>query len=287
MNILPGIFKFVFRFKFLQKYYFGFYKRLFKPFQLFKGKSAVCKYDKNLKMKVDIDEWIQQHVYFFGMYDISGINFIKSILKKDDIFIDIGANVGCFSLIASELVGENGSVHAFEPVKYVADRLEYNLSLNNIENVSIVRKAVFDKVTTLDLFVSSQENLGMSSILRHDTESGESEKVSAIDLDSYISDEKINKVKLIKIDIEGAEIFALEGMKESLKKFKPHLLIEVSNQVLKHETDRNKIFDLMKDLEYKRYGIDEEGSLVDINANEDSFTNFVFTQIKHNPSSGM
>jgi len=226
-------FKFLFKIKFIRYYYFAIYKRLFKPTNLFKGVSIVCKYNRTLKIKADLDDWIQQNIFFTGIYDSISVGFIKRTLEAEDIFIDIGANIGCFTLIGSVIVGRKGRVIAFEPVDIVSEKLEKNISLNKLENITIERKAVYEKNTTLQLHIANQENLGMSSLLRHDSESGRIMTVEAITLDSYLKSKNIETIKLIKLDIEGAELSALRGMVNTIARFKPVFMVEISPNVLK------------------------------------------------------
>ncbi|MCK5137786.1 MAG: FkbM family methyltransferase [Bacteroidales bacterium] len=277
MYIVAWIIKVLFHFKFIQKHYFGFYRRIFKPLNLFKGVSATCRYNGTFKMKVDLDDWIQQNVFFIGVYDPIHIRFLKKYLKEGDIFIDIGANVGCFTLVGSAAVGENGHVFAFEPIKIVADRLDHNILINRLENVTVVRKAVFNEDTNLEFYFAKQENLGMSSIHRHDTESGMTQEIPAITLDHYLMDKEVTGIKLIKIDIEGAEIYALEGMKNTISIYKPAFIVEVSAQVLGSESDRDKVFDFFDAMEYQNFVLDQNIDLIHPLENQlADCTNFVF-----------
>ncbi len=65
MYIVAWILKVLFRIEYLRKYYFAFYKKIFKPYNLFKGVSSTCRYNGELRMKVDLDDWIQQKLAFF------------------------------------------------------------------------------------------------------------------------------------------------------------------------------------------------------------------------------
>ncbi len=228
-------------------------------------------------MKVDLDDWIQQNIFFLGVYDPANIGFLKQYLNTGDIFIDIGANVGCFTMAGSAAVGINGKVFAFEPIEILADRLEYNLSLNRLENVTVVRKAVYSEVTSLEFYMAKQENLGMSSINRHDMESGIIQEIPAITLDYFLSDKDIPGIKLIKIDIEGAEIFALEGMRNTIIKHKPAFMVEVSAQVIKSESDRAMVFDFFNEMRYQKYILDQTIELVPpAESRLNGYTNFFF-----------
>lgn len=280
MNITAKLFQIIFQIPFFRKRYYGFYKRIFKPFGLFEGQSALTRFDKTMKMKVDLEEWIQQQIYFLGTWDEQGIKFLKNHLKSGDVFFDIGANIGCYSLVASKLVGSEGKVHSFEPVSEVYNRLLFNIELNQLKNITVNRKAVFETSETLEFFVSSKENKGMSSIFHHDTESGEIQKVEAITIDEYIEKTDIQRIDMIKIDIEGAELFALKGMKTTLRKFKPVIIMELSDNVLQNSpVEKKEILNLMKELNYEIKGISKQGFLVDISEASTGYTNFAFCKI--------
>jgi FkbM family methyltransferase len=241
-------------------------------------------FDNKFKLKVDVDEWIQQHLFFFGVYDEAGINFLKKTLKADYVFIDIGANIGTYSISASNKLDKSkgGMVHAFEPVSYVYKKLIENIELNKIENIVPNNLAVFQENKTIELFLSNQENLGMSSVFHHDTESGLTEMVEAVTIDSYIEiSSNITRVDLIKIDIEGAELFALKGMLNTLKKFKPVLLLEISENVLKgNSISSSDVFNFLDQLGYSPYTIEKSGEIKPFNVERDELrTNYVFQPI--------
>jgi hypothetical protein len=80
-GFLATFFSWLFGFSFFRKRYYGIYKRVFLPLGLFKGQSTIASYDQTLKLRLDLDEWIQQHIYFLGIYDEKGINFLKKTLK--------------------------------------------------------------------------------------------------------------------------------------------------------------------------------------------------------------
>ena len=277
--LIAWIFKIIFKIEFFRYYYFALYKRLFRPFNLFKGVTIECKYSDTLRINADLEDWIQQNIFFTGVYDSKSVQFVKRALGEGDTFIDIGANIGCFTLVGSQKVGRRGRVIAFEPVELVSKKLEKNILLNKLDNVTIVRKAVYDGNTPIKLHLARQENLGMSSIQRHDSESGEIINVEAISLDEYLRKENINEVKIIKIDIEGAELPALIGMDNILSGLKPILMVEVSPEVTKSSKERLRVFDLLCQKNYERFVIQNDGTLIHPEDEElIDHSNFVFIQ---------
>ena len=140
-----------------------------------------------------------------------------------------------------------------------------------------MKKAVYNDHALLRLHVASQENLGMSSILRHDSESGRIINVEAIALDEYLKTENILEIKLIKIDIEGAELFALQGMTNTIITYKPKLMVEISSDVTKSSYDRMKVFTFLQQHNYERFAIEENGELIRPNdLHLKDYKNFVF-----------
>lgn len=235
-----------------------------------------------MKMKLDLDEWIQQHIYFLGHFDPYGILFLKKNLKEGDVFIDAGANVGSYTLIAAKQTGKTGRVFAFEPAGEIYNRLCENVSLNKYDNIQTEKKALYDKNTTLDLFLANKMNLGMSSIYHHDTESGITERVEAIKLDDYIDDQNINRIDLIKIDIEGSEMHALKGMQKTLDKFKPEILIELKEET--HTQSDLSVVDMIDFLTgsgYTQYSLDEHGEISrDLDNKPEGYFNYVFLPVE-------
>jgi len=280
MKWLAYLFKCLFKIKALRKYHFGLYQKFFKPYGLFKGLTVQARYDKSFRLLVNVEEWIQQHIFFFGIYDNPGINFLKRTLKTDDVFIDIGANIGTYSISASGCVDKKkgGIVYSFEPVSIVYERFIENIELNKIDNILPYKLGIIDENKTIKLYLSTNENLGMSSIFHHDTESGEVETVKAVRLDDFIFENNIRKVNLIKIDIEGAEIFALKGMVNTLKNFKPVLLVEISENVLEGNiVSGEDVFNFMRNYGYYPYFIKDTGEVFPFDSETEEFrTNYVF-----------
>lgn len=278
MILLARFFKFLFRFQFFKKRYFGIYQRVFRPWGFFKNTETITIYDQTLKIKLSLCDWIQQQIYFFGYYDERGINCIKNQLKPGDTFIDIGGNIGAYSLIAAKLVGIDGQVIAFEPVTHVRNRLMENASLNQLEQIKVEPLAVFNKNTELTLHISNQDNLGMSSIHAFKESFGLTETVQAVRFDDYVAKNNITQIDLIKMDIEGAELFALEGMKSTLTNLKPVVLIEICSNILEGTNLRvDEIYTFFEELNYSPFCVGEDGGIHEFNSERKlNYTNFIF-----------
>jgi FkbM family methyltransferase len=139
-----------------------------------------------------------------GQYEPKQTELFIQKIKEGDLVLDIGANVGYYTLLASKLVGATGKVISFEPDKENYSLLRENLILNDCKNVEIKEEAISDRNGLL-AFNTEINNKGESAI----SENGK-DKVLSLTLDSFSSQIQFLP-SLIKIDIEGAEIFALKG----------------------------------------------------------------------------
>jgi FkbM family methyltransferase len=152
-----------------------------------------------------------------GVYEPLETELFKKLIKKGDVVLDIGANIGYYTLIAAKLVGENGRVYAFEPDPDNFALLKKNIKINGYQNVILVQKAVSNKTGKLRLYLSDD------SAAEHrifDSRDGRrSIEIEAIRLDDYFKD-YFGKIDLIKMDIEGAEWGAIQGMLNLLEKNK-------------------------------------------------------------------
>jgi FkbM family methyltransferase len=133
----------------------------------------------------------------------------KEAVREGDVVVDIGANIGYFTLLAARLVGKTGKVYAFEPEPTNYNLLLKNIELNGYDNIVPVQKAVSNKSGVVRLFVS-EEDAGNSTIFQY----GEGRnfiEVEAVTLDEFFADKK-RPINVIKMDAEGAEMAVLLGM---------------------------------------------------------------------------
>lgn len=156
---------------------------------------------------------------------VPDFNFYQNFytVKKDDIVIDAGANNGHLSILFSNLVGGNGKVYAFEPDKYNIESINLNTALNpNLaNNIEILDLLLWNKKELIDFYEAG--TVGSSVVWKPDND--KVVKKQAISIDEWVNDNEINKLDFVKMDIEGAEIEALEGALKTIAKFKPNFAI--------------------------------------------------------------
>ena len=155
-----------------------------------------------------------------------------------------------------------GTVYAFEPVRDTFVKLENNINLNGFTNIKAFNLAVSDQAGTLQLFPGNNKNTGTSSIRMHKGFSGKLEMAEAITVDEFIKREKIYKADFIKIDVEGSEMNVLKGMKWTLEKLSPVVLIELLEEKLDNAGSSVKeIYQFFIGLGYKPYNINNKLNL--------------------------
>lgn len=155
-------------------------------------------------------------------------DLILGLLEENDTFVDVGANVGYYSILASRIVGEKGQVISIEPYPSTAEVLGLNVRINNLRNIRLVPKVAWSKKSTISMHVPTG-HYGWATTYGKWRES-ESCSVEAMPLDAIC--EEVASVKLLKIDVEGSEYQVLRGARETLKKAR-YVILEVSR-----DTDR-------------------------------------------------
>ncbi len=248
---------------FFRNYFASFYRKLIASNSSLNEVQVVSETRDGLKFNLYIKDWIQANLFFLGHYEQAELRLLKSILKEGDTFIDLGTNIGLYSLTASKIVGQKGRVISFEPFGKNYDTFIHNLELNHLSNTNVVpeKKAVGKSDSTLMLYSnSSDSNMGMVSTKERTHTHKES--VESVSLDTYLKKNKINKVDLIKIDIEGHEKDALIGMAGTTKDIKPSFIIEI----LEGE-DKQFFIDFFNSQGYTRYFITNDGQLSSVNTN--------------------
>ena len=228
-----------------------------------KGKVIV---DTNFGFKIELDPLfdknIENIIYKRGVYELGTVSILQKLLNKGDVFVDVGANIGFLSLVASAKVGHSGRVYAFEPVPSTFEILKTNKQINNFEQLCLNQFALGNKNENLKIF-NEKNNRGGASIINHTQSQGIT--ISVKKLDDLNIKEKIN---VIKIDVEGFEFEVLKGAEKTIKKDKPNLIIEHCVEI-NNSANENEIYNWIKDLGYYKiyklkFGKERQSELVEI-----------------------
>lgn len=154
--------------------------------------------------------------------------FVRAHLRPGEVFIDGGAHVGMFTLVAASAVGPNGMVCAFEPNPETFEILRRNVELNGLAHVRLHREALGDRPGEVRFTVRAGDHAPWSHLGEpHGGEEGRTEPVRVTTLAERIPPDVWSRVALVKLDLEGAEPAALRGMTPLLGLNRPDMLIEL------------------------------------------------------------
>lgn len=214
------------------------------------------------KMDLNLGEFIGYWIFMDGSYEEEWITEIAKMIKGE-VFIDIGANIGVYSLSLFKLAKK---IYAFEPEAENYKILINNLEINRIKNAQAYKIAISNRNTNkLPLFVN-KGNRGLSSLKIPYTEG--KQMVGSITLDSFVKKNMITDIGLIKIDVEGSELDVLIGAPYTLNEIGPPILIELNGRILKlsNQTPVNLYETLIK-YKYRAYQL-QDTSLIPFSKSE-------------------
>lgn len=181
-------------------------------------------------MAVDTQDLIQRYVYMFGLWEPHMTHWLQRRLRPGDTYVDIGANVGYFSLLAAQLVGEKGRVVAIEASPTYHAQIRRHADLNGRTNIRTLHTAVADARRTVTLILASSQNMGAASIVPYDGPAEVTHEVEAHPLPDLLDADETATARVIKIDVEGAEGAVIRGLAPLLDKLRPdaELTVEVT-----------------------------------------------------------
>lgn len=181
---------------------------------------------------------------------------ISKFCKTGTTVIDIGANIGEWSLPMARSIGEEGRLISFEPIPYLCDSVNKTFRINGIFHARCFPIAISNKIGNAKLFMNCGKeeilNIGASSIEGPPSENSTTIEVQTATLDEFISIHKVDRISFIKIDVEGHEYAVIEGAVQTLSTHRPVLTIEVGNE---SSEKRELISDILKRLNYEMIGI--------------------------------
>lgn len=190
-------------------------------------------FDTDLKLLVNLSDHIGSQIFWRGYYSYDQLLLADRIIHPQDVVLDVGANIGEFSVYAAKRC-HKGQVHSFEPTQKLYNILKKNISLNHFKNAFVYKMGLGEKLQEIPIY-SKQEvgidgsfNNGLNSLYRSEGME-ELETVELVPLDYWVAENQIKKIDLIKIDVEGAELMVLKGGEKSIQRFKPQMILEVND----------------------------------------------------------
>jgi FkbM family methyltransferase len=210
----------------------------------------------------DTVEMLQQYIYFFGIWEPDLTHWIRRRLRPGDTFIDVGANIGYYSVLASTLVGDAGRIVAIEASPEIFRALQSNLSRNFVKNVRAANVAASDRESALKLFRGHVYNSGLTTVVEEQGFEFECQ-VNAAPLSTILRSEEIQTARLVKIDVEGAEWSVVGGMLPFLDSCRADLeiIVEVHPEHLAQQGKRPEdLLTLFSDRGFHAYLLENDYS---------------------------
>jgi FkbM family methyltransferase len=214
-----------------------------------KNKTVMAEVD-GIKYQLDLKELIDSSIYYEGCFEPLTTAVIKKYVREGMTVLDIGANIGCHTLLFAKLVGVGGKVIAFEPMSYAYSKLKCNIELNNFDNIKLEKIALSNVIQTLqDVHFQTSWTLDGTSQYPNDKEI-----VDFITLDKYVVINDVDKIDFIKLDVDGYEYKVISGGIDTLKRDKPLLLMELGVYTLQNAGDNiNDLINTLADIGYEFY----------------------------------
>jgi FkbM family methyltransferase len=203
---------------------------------------------------------ISRALFVGGAIDPNEFVFLERLLRPGMVVVDAGANEGLYTLFAAQRVGDSGMVLAIEPSSRELDRLERNIERNSLRNVTVYPVALGEAGGAADMRIAAGEHSGQNTLgdfAYPDIGLLREEHVPVCTLDFLIAESRIARLDLLKIDVEGSETRLLRGAADSMRKFRPVLLVEVSDEALrKQSSGGEELLQLIRSFGYLLYLFD-------------------------------
>jgi FkbM family methyltransferase len=219
------------------------------------------KYLGDISVNIDTVYPIEREM-LTGCYDVETIAIIEKYVKRGGVCVDIGANVGAISFALAKRVSMPGKVYACEPGRFLFERLVENIRLNSgYEKIILPFNIGFSAKKEVRLWNEDKQNRGNAGFLFID--SNQDERVELVPLDHFFSEQGLDRLDFVKIDVEGMEYEVIKGAVRTIEKYKPILLYETGffekgfwAEMLRGENVILAIEQLLEGLGYKFYKLD-------------------------------
>jgi len=219
----------------------------------------------------------RQIVKFVARKAGSQVASLMALIRPGDVIVDVGANTGGYTILFGHLVGRTGFVHVFEPVPDTFIVLESNIKKARLTaRTRLNNCAVGNRLGTTQIYLPGEDRTE-AALVRHEFASWASSKITSfvcklVTLDDYVSRNKVARIDFVKIDVEGAELLVLQGMKAILSSSNPPILmLELFPTWMKDfGYSLEDLFGFLRSLDYEVYFMGNDGLIHCQSANEAS-----------------
>ena len=195
----------------------------------------VCDRFANHLRIASVGESVGFQLLINGVYGMEEMRFILDHLVRGSTFVDVGANIGCYSLPAAQRVAPNGRVLSIEASPKILSLLQTNVERNHASNVTIVPVAASDRDGIVSFYAAPSTHAGMGSLAPRFVD-GEI-YVPARPVDSILTEARVDQVHLMKVDVEGFEAAVFRGSRQLLTSDTPPIVLFEFNDWAEEQAD--------------------------------------------------
>ncbi len=221
----------------------------------FKGIIKVNTKNNSFKVHTDYDKYVETKLFWKGVeakYEKMSYQLWMNLSKKASVILDVGANTGIYSLI-SKTVNPKASVYGFEPLPDVFKQFKANEDLNSF-GIHCLELAAANQDGTADIYTNPAEKLYTSTLNSENTvENSIKTTIKTITLKTWIEENNITKIDLMKVDVESFEPQVMQGMGKYLKQMRPTMLMEILSNEVGKEVEK-----YLEGCNYLFFNLDEE-----------------------------
>ena len=198
---------------------------------------------------------VQRAIFYFGIWEPMVSCVTEKLLREGDVFVDVGANIGYDTLLASHCVGGAGNVVSIEASPRIYSLLAGNVARNRASNIRLVNVAASDSRKTLAIYYGDKFALGQSTTIEARGQHKEC-NVEALPLDEILSVSELSRVRLVKIDIEGAELPVMTRLLDTLSLYPESFSIIVEASVHEDPREWGRVFARLRGAGFLAYEIE-------------------------------
>lgn len=186
--------------------------------------------DGTLPISLNLAIWVDFNIYCQGLYEYQLATWFKKQLKTDTVFLDVGAYIGQYALLAAK-VAVSGRVYAFEPNPHSFQRLSQSRQRHQFDHLQLVPMAVGSQTGQLAFYLADEPD--HSSTIANHAAYNQTITVPVVCLDDFCQQQGLTRVDLLKIDVEEAEDGVIGGAMAMLERFRPGIIIEIGGQAIR------------------------------------------------------
>jgi len=239
-------------------------------------RQIVMPWRRGLRVVITPGEETSRALFVSGEYEPVSMAALERFLSPGTVFLDVGANVGLYTLMGSRSVGPTGHVYSFEPSSRELAVLRRNVSISECPNVTVVPAAVADRMGTGTLHVAAGRHRGQNTLAPSfgypGVDEEREEPVAIVCLDELYRVGDIRRPDVIKIDAEGSELQVFQGAKALLREAMPVVAFEVNDTLLRASgASPGAVADFLIALGYRLHRLDDDtGELVRVERLDDT-----------------